>query len=100
MRTLRKGDKGEEVKLLQKALNRAGANLEVDGSYGPKTTQAVTNFQEDHKLSPDGVCGPATQKALEPYMVDYSLVADALEECLTAVEKLPEYKRLEALLYG
>lgn len=100
MRTLRKGDKGDEVKDLQKALNRAGARLDVDGSYGPKTEQAVMNFQVDHNLAMDGICGPATQKALEPYMRDYSIVAEALEECLDAIEKLPEYKRLEALLYG
>ena len=100
MSYLSKGSKGEEVKKLQSALNRAGANLTVDGSYGTKTEQAVRNFQEDHGLKVDGLAGPQTMEALAPYMVDYSVITKAVEECLEAVENLPEYKRLEALLYG
>lgn len=100
MLTIKTGAKGPEVKDLQTALNRAGANLSVDGAYGPKTEQAVRNFQEDRGLTVDGICGSATWKALERFMVDYSEVREAVEKCVEAVEKLPEYKRLEALLYG
>lgn len=100
MTTLRKGATGTEVRKLQTALNRAGANLSVDGAYGPKTEQAVRNFQEDCGLTVDGVCGPATWGGLGLFMQDFTALREALEECLEAVEKLPEYKKLEAFLYG
>ena len=100
MSYLSKGSKGDNVRKLQTALNRAGANLTVDGSYGARTEQAVRNFQEDNGLTVDGLAGPATMRALEPYMVDFSVITKAVEECLVAVENLPEFKRLEALLYG
>lgn len=100
METLKKGSTGADVKRVQTALNRAGATLTVDGSYGSKTVQAVKNFQEDNRLTVDGVCGPATWGALGLYLLDYSALSQAVEECLEAVENLPEYKRLEAFLYG
>lgn len=101
MSYLSRGSKGEEVRKLQTALNRAGATLTVDGVYGAKTQQAVRNFQEDHNIKPlDGIAGPKTMEALAPYMVDYAVITKAVEECLEALEKLPEYKRLEDLLYG
>lgn len=100
MSILSYGSKGEEVRKLQTALNRVGATLTVDGNYGAKTEQAVRNFQDDHGLRSDGLAGPATMDALAPYMADFSVITKAVEECLEAVEQLPEYKRLEALLYG
>lgn len=100
MTTLRLGANGSEVRKLQTALNRAGASLSVDGAFGPKTEQAVKNFQSDNGLVMDGVCGPTTWGAVALYTLDYSALTEAVEECLEAVEKLPEYKRLEAFLYG
>ena len=64
MKTLRKGDKGEEVKLLQNALNAEGATLKADGDFGAKTDRAVLRFQEKHDLLVDGIVGRATWKAL------------------------------------
>lgn len=63
-RTLRKGDTGEEVKVLQMKLNKIGANLLVDGQFGPRTEQAVRTFQIERNLTPDGVVGPETWGAL------------------------------------
>ena len=100
MAYLSHGCKGEKVRQLQSALNRAGSNLEVDGVYGSKTANAVRNFQEDHGLKVDGLAGPAVMEALAPYMQDYTTVTKAIEECAEAVSQLPEFKRLEALLYG
>ena len=100
MAMLSQGSKGEEVRKLQTALNRAGSNLSVDGIYGEKTKQAVCNFQDDNGLKVDGICGAATWEALTPYMFDLSILREAIEDCLIAVEQLPEYNRLEALLYG
>lgn len=57
---LQRGAKGEDVKRLQTLLNLRGAQLEVDGSFGPATEKAVKAFQKDHLLEVDGSCGGAT----------------------------------------
>lgn len=62
--TLKDGSKGEAVKGLQKELNSSGAKLEVDGSFGAKTTEAVKAFQKKEKLEDDGVAGPITWGSL------------------------------------
>lgn len=52
------GDKGTQVKYLQKLLNwLAGAGLVVDGIIGQKTLNAVYQFQEDTGLYEDGLFG-------------------------------------------
>jgi hypothetical protein len=48
------------VRDLQEALNKTGANLVVDGDYGPATTAAVVAFQTAHELTTDGDAGPIT----------------------------------------
>lgn len=63
-RVLRNGDSGEEVKVLQMKLNKIGANLLVDGQFGPRTEAAVVVFQRERNLTPDGVVGPETWGAL------------------------------------
>lgn len=63
-RTLRNGSAGEDVRAVQWILNRCGFGCTVDGSYGPKTTAAVKDFQRQLLLEPDGITGPATLTAL------------------------------------
>jgi hypothetical protein len=61
--TLRKGDKGEYVTLMQTKLIQLGYDLEpygADGKFGNKTLAAVKQFQTDKGLKADGVCGQAT----------------------------------------
>jgi hypothetical protein len=62
----RSGDKGSGVKAVQTALNRAGADpqLNVDGDFGPTTKAAVVAFQIVHGLEADGVVGEYTWDAL------------------------------------
>lgn len=61
---LRRGSTGGSVRTLQAALNKAGAKLVVDGSFGMKTDAAVRAFQKRKRLVVDGVVGPKTWKAL------------------------------------
>jgi hypothetical protein len=62
--TLRRGDKGEAVRELQRALNAKGASLTIDGDFGQRTTNAVEVFQRQRNLKPDGIVGPLTWGAL------------------------------------
>lgn len=59
MKTIKKGSIGEDVKILQKALN-----VMVDGNFGTKTENAVKVFQLSKGLVADGVVGPKTWEAL------------------------------------
>ena len=66
--TLRRGDKGEWVTVLQTKLLLRGYDLGkwgADGSYGAATEAAVKMFQRDHGLVSDGICGQKTWAALE-----------------------------------
>lgn len=66
--TLRKGSRGEYVKLLQTELLQRGYELPkygADGDYGAETVKAVKQFQQDNGLTADGICGPKTWEALE-----------------------------------
>ncbi len=57
--TLRKGDKGENVRKLQRKLS-----LTPDGIFGSKTEKAVKDFQVEKGLAADGIAGPATWAVL------------------------------------
>lgn len=62
--TLKKGGEGDHVRQLQEALNKQGANLEVDGKFGGQTEKAVRAFQRKRGLGVDGVVGPNTLAGL------------------------------------
>lgn len=61
---LKKGDKGENVHLLQKALNVFGAELEEDGSFGGLTESALKTFQKVTNIPENGVLDPLTTNIL------------------------------------
>ena len=61
---LRKGSKGEEVKTLQRLLNAFGNSLEVDGSFGPLTQEALRSYQASNQLEVDSICGVQTWTSL------------------------------------
>ena len=52
---LRKGAKGEGVKIMQEALG-----IGADGDFGPGTERALKKWQADNGLTADGIAGPAT----------------------------------------
>jgi hypothetical protein len=63
--TLKPGDTGAQVTILQRALKSLGyAPGAADGKYGPSTQKAVTRFQRAAKLTADGILGPKTLAAL------------------------------------
>lgn len=89
--TLRQGNSNtEENRKLQNALNGTGKyNLTVDGIYGPKTAEAVRDYQDTYGLQVDGIAGnetlghlygsagnqtgtQQTQQAATPAVPDYS----------------------------
>ena len=61
MTTLRKGSRGDTVKLLQTILD---AGLVIDGIFGDKTRAAVKSYQSAHGLAVDGIVGPKTWASL------------------------------------
>ena len=72
METLRIGDSGADVQLLQLALGRAGYSVgSIDGIFGQNTQNAVIKFQNDYRLIADGVVGPRTWQSLEPFLLGY-----------------------------
>lgn len=64
-KTLRPGDKDEEVKLLQQRLKDLGYYTgNITGVYNDATTEAVKAFQKKSSLEEDGVLGPITRTVL------------------------------------
>lgn len=65
--SLQVGDNSLAVKYLQKWLQIQGYldnNIEADGNYGPKTRQAVKDFQKAEQLKPTGVFDDKAEHAL------------------------------------
>ena len=54
---------------IQQALKQAGFYQgSVDGKVGPRTLQAIREFQQAHQLKADGKVGPRTWAALSSYL--------------------------------
>lgn len=82
--TLRRGDKGDAVKALQRLLiNRGylGAGG-ADGDFGEGTENAVKAFQSAVGLTADGIAWPQTIKRLDP---DAELPSPSAECCVSSV---------------
>ena len=64
-KTLRPGDKDDEVKLLQQRLKDLGYYTgNITGVYNTATTEAVKAFQKKSSLEQDGILGPITRTVL------------------------------------
>ena len=70
--TLREGDTGRDVELIQRKLNRISTNFPgipkiypTDGFFDRSTTDAVRKFQEVFGLEPDGLVGRATWNQIQ-----------------------------------
>jgi putative chitinase len=65
--TLRRGDDGHDVELMQRELIATGFDCGpagVDGDFGTGTLTALVRFQTNHGLPPTGTCDAATWAAL------------------------------------
>lgn len=83
MKIIKKFDKGEEVKKLQKLLG-----INDDGIFGPITEECVKQFQRTHNLEVDGIVGPKTWAALgvintNSKCVDPNVIYNPLTSCIT-----------------
>ena len=84
--TLKKGDKGAEVKKLQQRLKELGYyKPSCDSSYGSQTVTAVKKFQANNGLEQTGIADPATQKKL---YADSAIDADGAELTLNTNQTL------------
>lgn len=105
-RMLSYGSSGEDVKELQKALNKVGFSLDVDGKFGAKTQSAVKSYQKNSGLSVDGIVGNNTWTSLyggvtNNNTTDIKPAISTGENVITksSVEiKRPEYKKSEAVV--
>lgn len=62
--TLKRGDKGLDVRTLQKTLASRGLKITADGDFGDDTEAAVRAFQRQAGLVADGIAGAKTLAAL------------------------------------
>ena len=62
---LRRGDRGEDVKMLQRLLRSIDYDLEIDGIFGRITLECVKSFQGTNGLVRDGIVGPLTWGKLQ-----------------------------------
>lgn len=68
--TVRRGNSGVYVRIMQQALAKAGYSIDVDGKFGKNTEAVVKAFQSNNGLTSDGICGKKTWEALEKYIPD------------------------------
>lgn len=65
LKTIRRGDSGTDVYLLQSLLEAHGLSVGgIDGKFGAKTENALKKYQRAVGLADDGVCGANTWSAL------------------------------------
>lgn len=94
---LKYGSTGAAVLALQQQLINIGylASGNADGTYGVKTTDAVTAFQKANGLSQTGIATPATQAAIFNTTVISSGSTSALDWFTTGKDLLAANKNIQ-----
>jgi Putative peptidoglycan binding domain len=64
-RTLKVGSSGSDVRALQRYLDTAGYDTDVDGQFGPGTRGSVKAFETDEERRANGKASRAEQRLLE-----------------------------------
>lgn len=80
-RTLRRGDRGEDVAEMQRLLLANGYSVGADGAdgvFGAETERAVKSFQAHNGLKIDGICGQKTWKKLRESKKTYTVTIRGL----------------------
>lgn len=83
--TLKRGSKGEYVRMAQTLLFEKGYDLGkygIDGDFGQATEKAVLAFQKDNGLKQDGIIGEMTWNALESPTVLYTVTIPHLPKTM------------------
>ncbi|MBE6939545.1 MAG: spore cortex-lytic protein [Ruminococcaceae bacterium] len=100
-RPLSRGSVGEDVRTLQRQLNRIGKNYpaigqipEVNGIFDRTTEEAVRVFQQVFNLAVDGVVGKATWYQIKRIYQGVKRLSELTSEGLTIAEAQRQYPRL------
>jgi len=96
--TLREGDTGLEIEIMQRRLNRISANFPgipkiypVDGFFGSNTTNSVRKFQEVFGLTSDGIVGKATWNRIQAIYTAVKKLYSVSSEGLSVEELSTRY---------
>ena len=96
--TLREGDEGENVYILQAYLFELGYYAgRIDGRFSAETTEAVKAFQRSNGLTADGIAGKSTQSKLKSGSAIPAESANGQEE---EAGTLPQTAELSTLRRG
>ena len=104
--TLRKGDKGAEVKELQQDLKAlgfgriTGKRLLAGGSFKSNTENCVKAFQKYTGLAVDGVCGPKTWAKIDERLATPISTTTAITNVYVRTGPGTEYKKTAKILEG
>ena len=93
---LKKGNKGDDVKKVQKALKDLGYDLGkfgeqadgLDGIIGDVTEQAIKDFQKASGLDVTGIIDDATLEALRKSGKEFEGLGDSIDDLINNVDKL------------
>jgi peptidoglycan hydrolase-like protein with peptidoglycan-binding domain len=89
--TLQLKSTGADVTALQKALNQAGYNLDVDGFYGEYTREAVRDYQMKNGLTADGIASDQTLSKLYGTGGSAMTPSSGLADLINQFNKTPGY---------
>ena len=92
--TLKLGDRGEHISVLQESLAAAGFSSGTNGIFDEPTQEAVRRFQQAKGLTVDGVVGPQTRAALPAISQSNQSTAPAKASSRSNIQALQ--RRLQA----
>lgn len=97
----RLGDAGEEVRIIQRQLNRIGDNYpaipkisEIDGIFDKETEDAVKKFQEIFNLTVDGIVGKSTWYKLKYIYSSVKRLSELYSEGVTFSEAERKFSKI------
>lgn len=91
------GDKGEDVRELQKILVKQGfLSASPNGNYGSATMAAVKKFQTKYNISANGLVGPATKEALNKISSSFTDIDASKQQQIALI--IEQIKQLQILL--